>query len=428
MNQKLPENFTLPPSSHPLQDEDKASGEEPKGLRARHVAAIVLVFAGLLGVGLVPRLHEQRALLSAAQARQEAQPIVNIVNVRRAAAEQEFILPGNTQAFRETAIYARTNGYLKQWFVDIGDHVAVGQLLAVIETPEIDQELAQARAALTQSQANLLQVRANAELAQSTLQRFKTVKPEAISRQQIDEQENVLKTARAAVEVGQANIKANEANVKRLLELQSFQKVTAPFAGVITARNVDPGALISAGSSPTSRELFHLVQTSPLRIFVNVPQSFAPSIQLEQNADVAVQEYSQRTFQGMVTRTAGALDPASRTLLTEVQTPNTDNALLPGMYVQVHFVFKRNTPPVLVPASAILTSAAGAQVAVVDADDTVHYRKVQVGKDYGAEVELLTGLTGEETIVMNASWDLAEGVHVQRKTSGEAPKAPGGKS
>src|SRR5262249_4593296 len=146
------------------------------------------------------------------------------------------------------------------------------------------------------------------------------------------------------------------------------------------------------------------------------------------NADIAVQEYAQRTFHGMVTRTAGALDPASRTLLTEVQTPNTDNMLLPGMYVEVHFVFKRNTPPVLVPASAILTSATGTRIAVVDADDTVHYRKVQVGKDYGAEVELLTGLTGEETIVMNASWDLAEGVQVQRKTSGEAPKASGGKS
>jgi len=270
--------------------------------------------------------------------------------------------------------------------------------------------------------------RANAKLAQISLARLQSTKPDAVSRQQVDDAQGAFDAATANVAAAQANIKVQEANVRRLSDLQSFQKVTAPFAGIITARSVDPGALFSAGNAPNSRELFHLAQTDTLRVFVNVPQTFAPTIQPQQTAELLVREYPHRTFSGKVTRTAGALDPASRTLLTEVQVANADGALLPGMYVQVKFVIKRAEPPVIVPAAALITSVNGPLIEVVDSDDTLHYRPVQVGRDYGTEIEVVSGLVGNEMVVLNASREWAEGMLVQRKTESREKDTGGGRS
>ena len=240
--------------------------EAPKGPRKRLVVVGLIVLVGLAGVGLVPRLQQRREINAASLAVQNSRPVVNLIPAHRAPAETDLLLPGNSQAFQETAIYARTNGYLKRWLVDIGAPVEPGQLLAEIETPEIDHELEQARQ-LAEAQASLAQARANVKLAQISLTRLQSTKPDAVSRQQVDDAQGAFDAATANVEAAQANIKVQEANVKRLADLQSFQKVTAPFAGTITARSVDPGALISAGSAPNSHELFHLVQTDILRVF-----------------------------------------------------------------------------------------------------------------------------------------------------------------
>ncbi len=409
-------------------EESRVTTAEPKGPRKGLVVMGLLILAGLLVVGLFPRLQQRQELNAASVAVQNARPIVNLVPAHRALAETELVLPGNSQAFQETAIYARTNGYLKRWLVDIGAPVEPSQLLAEIETPETDHELEQARATLAQAQAGLAQARANAKLAQISLARLQSTKPDAVSRQQVDDAQGAFDAATANVAAAQANIKVQEANVRRLSDLQSFQKVAAPFAGIITARSVDPGALISAGNAPNSRELFHLAQTDTLRVFVNVPQTFAPTIQPQQTAELLVREYPHRTFSGKVTRTAGALDPASRTLLTEVQVANADGALLPGMYVQVKFVIKRAEPPVIVPAAALITSVNGPLIEVVDSDDTLHYRPVQVGRDYGTEIEVVSGLVGNEMVVLNASREWAEGMLVQRKTESREKDTGGGRS
>jgi RND family efflux transporter MFP subunit len=271
--------------------------------------------------------------------------MVSTANPRRAPAVVDLPLPGSMEAILETGIWARTNGYLQARYVDIGDHVNRGQLLADIDTPEVDQQLMQAIATMHQDKANVAKFEADLALARTTYQRYVVAGPGTVSKQQIDERISAVTDAERVVDAGRATVNADDANVRRLLELQSFQKVYAPFDGVITVRNVDPGSLITAGSTTGTTELFTLAQVDVLRIFVFVPQSYAPDIKVGQTADVSVRELPGRVFKGTVARTAGAIDATSRTLLTEGARAEPDGLLLSGSYATVRFKVQRPDRP-----------------------------------------------------------------------------------
>ena len=375
---------------------------------------VSVVLVGLLTVGAVPRLQRQAQLAETVSVAHSSAPAVSVVSPRLAAAATDVALPGNIQAIEETPIYARANGYLRRRLVDIGDRVRAGQLLAEIETPKLDQQFMQARASLQQARANLVQTRATMELARVTADRWDELeRRELVARQEADQQRSALAVSQATFNAAQANVQAQEANVRQLEALQSFRRVTAPFDGIITARNVETGALITAGSSTTTPQLLRIARIDTLRIYANVPQAFVPSIRPGQTAQVLVQEFPQQSFVGQVERTANALDPASRTLLTEVQLSNRDGTLLPGMYVQVKFVITRANPPWLIPANSLLMRPNGPQVAIVREDHTVHYQKVVVGRDYGTEIEITSGLAGVEALISNLTDNIAEATPVQ---------------
>jgi RND family efflux transporter MFP subunit len=369
---------------------------------------------GLLTVGAVPRLQRQAPFAETSSVAHASPPSVNVVTPRLAPAATDVVLPGNIQAIEETPIYARANGYVRRRLADIGDQVRGGQLLAEIDTPELDQQLIQARANLQQARATLVQTRATMELVRVTAERWDELeRRELVARQEADQQRSAFEVSQANFNATQAMVNAQEANVRQLEAMQSFRRVTAPFDGIITARHVEVGALITAGSSTTTPQLFRVARIDTLRIYVNVPQPFVPSIQPAQPAQLLVQEFPQRSFMGQVVRTANALDPTSRTLLTEVQLSNRDGALLPGMYAQVKFVVSRVNAPWLVPANTLVIRADGPQVAIVGEDRTMHYQQVAVGRDYGTEVEIISGLSGAESLITNPTGDLAEGSPVQ---------------
>ena len=410
------------PAAKPAAPE--SAGTAPAQGDARHrmgfrVLGIGTLAAAVLAVALVagtlPRWRQHKVVSAAAATAAAAPPRVTVVVAQRRASDAERVLPGNSLPLLEASIYARTTGYLKTRLVDIGDRVKEGQLLAEISAPDVDDQLAHAKANVDQVRATLMLNEANAVLAKTTLVRFQVIQKEnagAISKQKLDEQEATVLTTAASVENAQASIKVNEALVQRFTDLQNFQKITAPFPGVITARNVDPGDLISADSPSTTRELFHLMRTDVLRVFVNVPQVFATGIKVGQRAAVYLRDDPAKQFPGKVTRTADALDPNTRTLLTEVDVPNKDNALRPGMYLQVKFVFDRNAAPVMIPAAALATRTAAPRVAVLDSQNRVQYRTVQLGRDFGAEIVVIAGINAGETVVVHPGDDLPEGTVV----------------
>jgi RND family efflux transporter MFP subunit len=420
----------------------------------------VALLVMLLLIGIVPRLRDQSERVAAATGPDTGVVSVSVVTPRPADGPSELVLPSNIQAIEETAIYARTNGYVRERSADIGDRVPAGKVLAQIDTPELDQELSQARAALAQTRsvraqalasltqaratvqqagASLTQSKANEEFAGATAERFTRLERlELVAHQDADEKRTALAAAQAttaaaranldamqanvvaleaSVSAASANVAANEANVQRLVALQSFQKVEAPFAGIITARGIDRGALITAGSGNGASPLFRIARVDSLRIFVNVPQTFVRSIAPGQPVQILVPEYPQRAFTGKVASTAGALDATSRTLLTEVRLPNADLALMPGMYAQVRFSVVPADPVWVVPATALIARAGGSQVVSVAADGTVHYLAVHLGRDLGQTVEILSGLGGQERLVVNPPDGLREGARV----SVEAP-------
>jgi RND family efflux transporter MFP subunit len=370
-----------------------------------------LALSGSLVATTLPRLRHEREL-EAAAARAGSPPVVSVATARRAPATSEITLPGNAQPFRQAALYARTNGYVKRWLVDLGDRVREGQLVAEISAPDVDDQLAQARANLVLAKANLQVSEANLELAKITLDRDVRA-GSATSQQQIDQDRAQVRTTAAQVESAKASIQVNAATVQQYADLQAFQKIVAPFAGVITARTVDPGALVTADNPSETRPLFVVMQTDPLRVFVNVPQVYATAVAAGQEAVVYRQEDPLRRFSGRVTRTARALDPGTRTLLTQVDVPNPEEALQPGMYLQVKFVGARAAPAVLIPSAALVTRNDGPEVALLDGSKAVRYRKVQLGRDYGAEVEVVTGLEGGETVIVHPGDALPEGQEVE---------------
>jgi len=369
--------------------------------------ALAVVAAGALGLlivkGIQTRLHAETVLQG--EARADSAPSVNVVHPKLGAPTSELVLPGSVEAFTETPVYARTNGYLKRWYFDIGARVAAGQLLAEIETPEVDQQLSQARAELNTARANF-------ELARSTAARWQFLQQtDSVSRQETDEKLGDLRAK-------QATLDAVAANVKRLEETQSFQKVFAPFSGVITARNTDTGALINAGGSGAGKELFHLAAISRLRVFVAVPQANSASAVPGAGADVTLAEQPGRIYRGRLTRTANSIEPASRTLRVEVDVENPDGSLLPGSYVQVHLKLPGLANAVTVPVSATLFRSEGLTVAAVR-DGHVVLLPISVGRDYGNELEVTSGLRPEEELIINPPDALVNGQAVRTASASE---------
>jgi RND family efflux transporter MFP subunit len=380
-------------------------------------AFTLFALSGALAAGILPRVQRHQELSNAVAEASVSLPRVRVARARLLGAAEERVLPGTSSPLLEAAIYARTNGYLKSRRVEIGDRVAAGQLLVEIATPEIDAQLEQARATLLQTRATVLRNEADEALAAANLERAKRLFPtQGIAQQELDTNVAQAKAATATTAASKATLKVNQANIERLQTLQSFQKVTAPFAGVITARNVDPGALVSADSPNTTREMFHLMQVDTLRVYVNVPQVFSTDVRVGQKAQIFRREDPRQTFTGKVTRTAEALDPATRTLLTEVQVPNKDGALRAGLFLQVKFIFQRHSPSVVVPAAALATRSGGPRLAILDAHNRVHYRSIQLGRDFGNEVEVVAGLGAGDTVVVRPGDDLPEDAEVEVAT------------
>ncbi len=366
-------------------------------------AGVVLV--GLFAIGTVPRLARQRELRAEVSSQETAVPIVTVAAAHYGPATSELAIPGTIQGSHEAALYARSSGYVKRWLVDMGARVQRGDLLAEIETPELDQELDQAKANQTQVQATL-------ELARATYQRWQELtKEDAATKQELDEKQ-------AAFTAAQANARASQANVDRLTALKSFSRVTAPFAGVVTARNVDVGMLVSASATAGTKPLFTIAQADTVRIMVPVPQSFAAAVRPGGTATVDVQDLPNGIFKGTVAHTAQAIDPSTRTLLTEVRLTNSKGTLLPGMYAQVRLSSAANTRLLLVPANTLQIRPTGPQVAVVK-NNRVHLQRVALGRDLGTEVEAISGVSEGDQLVVNPGDEIVEGAQVKVVTNGD---------
>ncbi|WZO96619.1 efflux RND transporter periplasmic adaptor subunit [Isosphaeraceae bacterium EP7] len=376
--------------------------------------AIGAAIGGLLAAGIFPRIRQEAELHAGSVEVATSLPRVRAVQPKRVTGTSEMILPGDVTAFSETSLFARTNGYLRRYLVDIGDNVKAGQLLAEIETPELDQELLVAKATVDQFDAERLLASAKEDLARVSRNRnLSLFNRNAATRQEVDDGDAALKVAEAAVKAADAAADAKRAAVNRLESLQSFQKILAPFDGVVTARNVNQGDLIDQNGATGGRELFKLVNVDTLRIFVYVPQLEAPEIHNGQEAQLLVREFPDRAFVGKVVRTAGAIDPASRTLLTEVQIDNGNKLLYAGMYVKVRFQLKRARQPLTVPATVLSVNADGTRVASVGNDGEIHYLKIELGRDMGQDVEVLSGLVGDESLILNPIESLSEGRKVE---------------
>ncbi len=363
----------------------------------RRILTVLGVFLSVLilaaAVTFLIRTREAHALANTTD--REAVPYVAVVSPAPEKADQDLVLPSTLQAFKESPIYARTNGYLVNWTKDIGSKVRAGELLARIDTPEVDQELMQARAARQQVTAQL-------QLAKTSAERWQNLRQsDAVSQQEADTQVSGYQQA-------QANVAAADANVRRLEQLESFKNVYAPFSGVITRRNVDPGALINAGAA-AGQEMFDIAQVDPIRVFVSVPQAYAYLMKVGTPTVVELQEMPGQKFTGKIARTADAIDPTTRTLLTEVDVPNKDGRLFPGAYAQVHFRIDNQMQRFTVPVNTMLFRSEGAQVAVVDGDGKVQLRKITIGRDYGASLEVIEGVQPTDKIIINPSDSLENG-------------------
>jgi RND family efflux transporter MFP subunit len=361
------------------------------------IAGLALVMSVLLVVGLWPKWHAMKT--AQADATRDVLPAALFVEAKRGKSKSDLLLPATMLALQETTIHARTSGYLKRLLVDIGDRVKAGQLLAEIEAPEVDRELDQARAALGQVKANL-------ELARVTAERYAALlAEEAVSPQEVDEK-------RGQHEARKADFAAAEANIRRLEQLRSFQRVTAPFSGTIIARNVEVGTLIQSGAS-SSGWMFRLAQTDTIRVHVNVPQSSMKLVKAGSEGTLTVPELGGKSFAAKVARSSGAFDAATRTMVVEMHVPNRDGALLPGMYGQIRFALVNPEPSLQVPVNAVMIGGEGPRVAVIDTGDVVRIKPVRLGRDFGKEIEILEGLEEHERVISNPRDNLTEGLKVR---------------
>jgi RND family efflux transporter MFP subunit len=380
--------------------------------RRRAVALVALGVAALvLGLGIYSGVRARsKADVTLKQATDDAAVItVNVVNPKPGDPVRDIRLPGITQAFIDAPIFARTSGYLKRWYFDIGAQVKQGQLLAEIDSPEVDQQLQQARSDLETAQANLRQAKITADRWEALLESG------SVSKQETD-------VAVSALSAMKATADSNAANVRRLEQLQGFEKVYAPFDGVVTARNTDIGALIDAGSAAAARELFHMAAIHRLRVFVAVPEIYSRAARTGAAAALTLDEYPGREFQGTLVRNASAIDPASRTLLVEVDVDNPKDELLPGAYVFVHLKLPRQAPSVTVPANTLLFRSQGLQVGVVR-DGQAQLVPVTIGHDYGTTVEIVAGVQPTDQVIVSPSDSLTSGTRVRIATP--PPAGPG---
>jgi RND family efflux transporter MFP subunit len=399
---------------HP--DDKNPAGSKPvttggNAHRGRWLAIVAIVVVLALAAQGIWSRHTAHAALER-DAEHASALSVSIVQPQKSTTGFDLVLSGNVQAFLDTPIYARTNGYLKQWYADIGAHVKAGQLLAEIETPEVDDQLRAARADLANAQANYA-------LAKSTADRWTDMlKSNSVSKQETDEKVGDMLAKKGTLD-------AARFNVARLEKTQSFQKVYAPFDGIVTARNVDVGALIDAGSSGgPAKELFHVASADKLRVYVNVPQAYAQQIHAEQNAYLTLIERPAKHYPGTVARSAGAVDPTQRTMLVEVDVDNRNGDLLPGAYAQVHFSLGTGGAPFTLPGNTLLFRPSGVKIATVDAQQHVKLVRVVLGTDFGTRVAIASGLQGDERVILNPQDSIVDGAPVRIAATKPAGSEP----
>lgn len=420
--------------THEAQEAERGSHEpghvELSPRKVLLLGLILLVAFGIIFVlGFLPRLRDRHTTQSLAKQEETALPEVDVVAARRSTSQSDLELPGTTTGVVEAPIYARASGYVSKRYVDIGDRVRAGQLMALIDAPDLDQQVDQARGTLLQSQSVLGQTEAQLNLAKVTWDRWNVlVQRGVLSKQDGDTQYANYQVAEANVRAAQNTISANKANLDRLLHLQSYERVTAPFNGIVTARNVDVGSLISAsggglGSGLTGAalpstgssqggEMFRVANIDRLRLFVTVPEVYAPYVAVGETVNCYFDAVSQKPFEGKVTRTANTVDPTTRTLLTEIQIPNPEGALLPGMFTRAVFQHLRAEPPVIVPSDSVIARANGLSIAVVQ-DGVVRIRKITIGRDYGAQTEVLSGVNSGDFVAINPTDAVQDGAKVK---------------
>jgi RND family efflux transporter MFP subunit len=383
------------------EEKQHQSGHSPPKSRLFVVliaAVIVLVLSG--GFTLLRRRSQLEALAS--ETERLAVPTVAVTHATLEADQEDLVLPSTLQAYVESPLYARTTGYLKKWYYDIGSHVQKGALLADIDTPEVDQELSQARENLNTSIANV-------NLSKITASRYtELLRSDSVSKQEAD-------NARGDFAAKAATVRSAEANVRRLQDLESFKHILAPFSGVLTRRNIDVGNLINAGNVGQAQELFYLAQTDPMRVYVSVPEAYSPAIRAGLEATLDLAQYAGQSFKGKVVRTAEAIDLTSRTLNTEIDVPNPDGKLLPGGFAQVHVRINGLGPRLEIPVNALLFRSEGLRAVVVDGEHRARLKALQIGRDYGTSLEVLQGLSADDWIVVNPADSLDEGVQVNVK-------------
>jgi RND family efflux transporter MFP subunit len=411
-----------------LENARHSSGHATRRPSAITLVLIALFLGGLIVVGFfvgyLPRQKREQVLAAETKEAGSSLPLVNVAKVTRAEGKSSLVLPGNIQAVTEAPILARASGYIRKRNVDIGDRVKAGQVVAEIEAPELDQQILQARAVIAQAKSSVQQADAavqqgiaNENLAKITAGRMSNLLNRGVvSKQENDNaqaqyaaQQANVQALQQAVAASRSNVSAAEANLSRLEQLKTYQAVRAPFDGVITLRNVDTGALVNEGNTL----LFRIAQTGMLRIYVNLPQTDADDVRVGQRAEISIADLTGPKFVGTVTRTSNALDPTTRTLLTEVQVQNAGGNLMPGMYAQVDLIVPRKDPPLLIPGDTLVVRADGPQVAVVKTDGTVHFTRITLGRDFGDRLEVLTGLQLGQQLAVNPSDVVREGVQVK---------------
>ena len=453
------ENYT------PNKEPDQRPGHSP---RYWLIFVLLVLVAGLavFFFGWLPRHRRQEEINKEAQQRTDERPRVEVQRVRRAPKTSELMVPGTTLAYTEAYIYARASGYVNRRLVDIGDRVRQDQLLAVIDAPDLDKQVAQARSALEQSRSNLAQLEAQLHLAELTWNRWKVLVARGVfSRQEGDQQEANFRVAEANVRAAENTVQANQENLDRLLVLQGYERVTAPFSGVITARNIDVGTLINAGgsglgsSTPSSNpgpttaaaqgnnqgasgnlasnvnpstggagggQMFSIASIDRLRVLVSVPEAYTSVIHVGQRATLFFQERPNGRVEGRVTRTSASIDQNTRTLLVEVQVVN-NHRLVPGMYVVVNFIDVKGEPPLIIPGAAIVVRNAKSTVALVK-NNIVHFQPISIGRDYGDQTEITGGLKDDDVIITNVTDEIQEGVEVNPQFGNKQPQQRGGQS
>lgn len=386
----------------------------------RRVRVLVVLFAVLLGVGFglarIPKIREKQTADALAERVRTTPPVVYVEHPRRADPVSGLTLPGETEAFNQTIIYARVNGYIKEWFHDIGDRVKAGELLATIDAPELDQDLAQAQAALAARQSDVKLAEADDEFARVSLARWEEAAPKgAVSKQELDQKRAEYKVAEAKLNAARSQVNLAEAAVKRYEFWEGFKQVVAPFDGVIYQRHIDIGSLITAGSTASTTPLFTIEKADVIRAYIQVPQAVAERIKVGMHAKITAPEYPGHVFEGYVDRTARAIDQKSRTLKVEALVKNPTYALVTGMYVTATFEMERANPPWVIRASALHIRSVGAQVAVVGADGRLSFRDVSIVDDRGATVDVTGDLKADDWLALNLSTELRGGDRVQPK-------------